>query len=41
MSGTPSMKFFMRKIDIGNAVVAMNAIVPLMVSMRLSCTNRP
>ncbi len=39
--GTPSMKFLVSQIEIGSAVVAMNRIVPVRVSIRFTCTNSP
>ena len=39
--GTPSMKFLDSQMEIGSAVVAMNRIVPVSVSIRLTCTNSP
>src|SRR3954454_17621570 len=39
--GTPSMNVLVSQIANGNAVVAMNIIVPPTVSTKLSCTNSP
>ena len=39
--GTPSMKVLVSQIANGSELVAMNMIVPPMVSTRLSCTNSP